>query len=221
MDVTGRSRGQLEPRTYTIAECITFRKTNEKFGGLSNMSAGFPLVVCGIPISTSEALYQACRFPHLPSVQEMILREASPMTAKMRSKPHRSNSRQDWDRVKVRVMRWCLRVKLTQNWSKFSDLLLATGERPIVEFSMKDPYWGASPVKGQDGILVGANVLGRLLMELRVKLMGPDREALRDVDPPAVVDALLLGRTLERISGPGRPDRSVFSTPSRISQSLS
>jgi hypothetical protein len=29
----------------------------------------------------------------------------------------------------VKIMRWCLRVKLAQNWREFSRLLLATGER--------------------------------------------------------------------------------------------
>ncbi len=37
--------GSLEQRTYTPAEVVAFRKTNEPFGGLSNMAPGFPVVV--------------------------------------------------------------------------------------------------------------------------------------------------------------------------------
>ena len=53
-------------------------------------------------------------------------------------------------------MRWCLRVKLAENWRSFGDLLLATGDRPIVEESKKDTFWGARP--REDGALVGQNV---------------------------------------------------------------
>src|SRR5579859_3354816 len=105
----------VEVRTYDPAKAAVFCKTTEGFGGLSNMAGGFPLRVNGINILTSEALYQACRFPHLPEVQRLIIEQKSPMTAKMKSKPYRDQSRSDWDSVRVRIMRWCLRVKLAQN----------------------------------------------------------------------------------------------------------
>src|SRR5438105_2891921 len=78
-------------REYARKGSAVFCKTDEEFGGLSNMAAGFPLVVNGVPIRTSEALYQACRFPHLSDVQRLIIDQKSPMTAKMKSKPHRAN----------------------------------------------------------------------------------------------------------------------------------
>jgi len=155
-------------RTYIRDECIVFHKTKESYGGLSNMSAGFPININGTHISTSEALYQACRFPHNASLQELIISQTSPMTAKMRSKPYRHETRADWLRVRVRIMRWCLQAKLIQNYSVFSELLLGTGEKPIVEYSSKDNFWGATP-QG-DFTLVGANVLGRLLMDIRQQL---------------------------------------------------
>src|SRR4051794_19843803 len=105
-----------ETRMYNRLECVAFRTTDGRFGGLSNMAPGFPLCVNGTSIRTSEALYQACRFPHLPDVQQLIIEERSPMTAKMKSKPFRKQSRSDWDAVRVKVMRWCLRVKLAQNF---------------------------------------------------------------------------------------------------------
>jgi type I restriction enzyme, S subunit len=183
-----------QTRTYDRARSVVFLKTNDAFGGLSNMAGGYPLHVQGTRIYTSEALYQACRFPHLPEVQRLIIGQTSPMTAKMKSKPHRNDSRPDWDRVRVKVMRWCLRVKLAQNWAKFSDLLLRTGDRPIVEESRKDDFWGAKSVGEQT--LVGMNVLGRLLMELReaVKSRGP--AALLTVEPLGIPEFLLFGRPI-------------------------
>ena len=194
MTSTSDRRGNGQTRTYDRADSVVFRKTNEAFGGLSNMAGGFPLEVNGIRILTSEALYQACRFPHLPEVQWLIIEQKSPMTAKMKGKPHRHESRPDWDRVRTKIMRWCLRVKLVQNRAKFSDLLLETGNKPIVEESKKDNFWGAKPL--DDGTLEGRNVLGRLLMELREELLSQNRQAYERIAPLEIPDFKLFGSAI-------------------------
>jgi type I restriction enzyme, S subunit len=188
---------QDQTRTYTRDECVTFRKTAEAFGGLSNMAPGFPVRVNGFRFLTSEALYQACRFPHLPEVQRMILAEYSPMTAKMKSKRFREESRADWNWVRVKIMRWCLRVKLAQNWQSFGNLLLSTADKPIVEESRKDDFWGAKIQ--DDQTLMGRNALGRLLMELREALKTDLDEKLRCVEPLDISDFLLMAQPIEPI----------------------
>jgi ribA/ribD-fused uncharacterized protein len=190
-----------ESRIYNRQECITFRKTAEKFGGLSNMAGGYLLKVNEVQILTSEALYQACRFPHMPEVQRLIIAERSPMTAKMKSKPYRDNSRPDWDIVRTKVMRWCLQVKLIQNWDKFSQLLLETGNLPIVEDSRKDDFWGAKPE--DEKILTGANVLGRLLMQVREQIKSGEITSKTIVSPLLIQDFLLYEREIIPISTNG------------------
>jgi type I restriction enzyme S subunit len=202
-------------RTYEPSASVVFLKTNELFGGLSNMAAGFPLRVNGVRIRTSEALYQACRFPHLPDVQRKIIDEHSPMTAKMRGKPFRKDSRPDWDAVRVKIMRWCLRVKLAQNWREFGRLLLATGNHPIVEQSRKDDFWGAKVA--DDGTLVGMNVLGRLLMELREQLKGNEAESLRFIEPLAISEFLLFGQHIEAVQADPNAEIPGW-IPRRLSQ---
>jgi ribA/ribD-fused uncharacterized protein len=186
-------------KTYIYVDCVTFRKTKEAFGGLSNMAAGYPIWVNNVHLLTSEALYQCCRFPHMPDVQRLIIGERSPMTAKMKSKPFRDKSREDWDEVRVKIMRWCLRVKLAQNWDTFGTLLLSTGEKDIVEESNKDPFWGAIP--NDKLTLTGTNMLGQLLIELRNRL----REygtLLQAVDPLSISDFVLLECPIPRIVTP-------------------
>jgi type I restriction enzyme, S subunit len=186
-------------RTYNPSECAVFMKTKERFGGLSNMAAGFPLFVEGVSIRTSEALYQACRFPHRPDVQAIILAEASPMTAKMRGKPYRQETRPDWISVRVNIMRWCLRVKLAQNFREFSALLNSTGEMAIVEKKVKKTdFWGAKET--EDGLLVGQNILGRLLMELRQDVRSLDVADLQTVEPLSVDDFRLMGKKIGVLS---------------------
>jgi ribA/ribD-fused uncharacterized protein len=181
-------------QSYLRQECIAFRKTKAAYGGLANMAAGFPLLINGIKIRTVEAIYQACRFPLLPDVQAMIIAEASPMAAKMKSRKYLSHTRPDWEQIRVAIMFWCLRVKLLQNWDKFSQLLLSTGNFPLVEESRRDVFWGTKPVDPE--ILVGHNVLGCLLTELR-ELLRTQPESLQAVEPLAIPQFLLLGEPIE------------------------
>jgi type I restriction enzyme S subunit len=210
MRSVSKTKVDNQVRTYKRAVSEVFSKTKEGFGGLSNMASGFPVRVNGVRILTSEALYQACRFPHLPDVQRLIIGQLSPMTAKMKSKPYRNGSRPDWNRVRVKVMRWCLRVKLAQNWSEFSRLLLATGDRAIVEESRKDDFWGAKAV--DDDTLIGMNILGRLLMELRKEIKHSDSEQLRRVEPLPIPDFLLFGEAISAVEV--RPMSTAASTHS-------
>lgn len=191
------SENEKKKRTYTRSESIVFCKTKESFGGLSNMAGGYPLLVNGIHIRTTEALYQACRYPALPDVQQIIIEQKSPMTAKMKSKPYRHLTRADWNVVRVNIMRWCLRVKLAQNWHKFGFLLGETGNSPIVEESKKDDFWGAKATN--DNVLVGYNVLGRLLMELRDEYRAMLLEKSFVVRPLEICDFTLLGQNIEEI----------------------
>lgn len=186
----------LSPKTFKRSECIVFHKTKEAFGDLSNMVAGYPIKIDGTHILTSEALYQACRFPHRPEVQKEIIEAASPMTAKMKGKPHRTDSRPDWDEQRVAIMEWCLRVKLAMNRTEFSRFLLATKQKAIVEQSAKDPFWGALVV--DDETLKGRNVLGQLLVGLREEVKAGTVEH-GFVEPLAIPEFLLYGQPIPKL----------------------
>jgi predicted NAD-dependent protein-ADP-ribosyltransferase YbiA (DUF1768 family) len=115
----------------------------------------------------------------------------------MRSKSHRQEfARMDWDEIQVQVMWWCLRVKLAQNFEKFGGELFIAGDKPIVEESANDMFWGA--VDQKDGTLKGANVLGKLLMELRTRYKA-DPAALRSVPPPGIGNFRLMGQEIGTI----------------------
>ncbi len=152
-------------RLYNCDEVIIFSKTNDLFGELSNMSSSFPLYVNDLVIPSSEALYQAMRYSLFPKAQNEIIKQASPMTAKMISKKYTPYSRQDWELIKLRVMRWVMEIKLSQHWNILAPLLLKTENKAIVELSFKDQFWGAKKVG--NNTLEGTNALGRLWMDLR------------------------------------------------------
>lgn len=184
----------MNTRQYHTDDVISFRKTNEKFGGLSNMAAGFSLNINGIIVRSAEHLYQAMRFPVNPEIQQEILSEYSPMTAKMISKKYRDKyTRPDWDKVRISVMRWILEVKLSQNWETFGHLLLETGDKAIVEVSPNDRFWGAV-VSGD--IYEGTNALGRLLMDIREKYV-KTHNYHRCIEPLDIPAFLLYNQQIE------------------------
>lgn len=185
-------------RTYARDKSVIFKKTSEKWGGFSNMAPGYPLCVNGVYIRSSEALYQACRYPNNPEIQKKIIHQSSPMTAKMVGKPHRADTREDWQKTRIVIMKWSLRVKLAQNYETFSALLKESGEQPIVESSNKDDFWGAKPVDQQT--LVGVNALGRLLMELRGLVENLSQDQLSIVPVPNISNFLLLGDEIREIN---------------------
>lgn len=161
-------------RIYELDDVITFSKTNEDFGELSNMSSKFPLFINDIIIPSSEALYQAMRYSLFPKAQNEIIKQVSPMTAKMISKKYYHYSRQDWELIKVKVMRWVMEVKLSQHWNRLAPILEQTAGKSIVELSHKDQYWGAINTGNKQ--LVGMNALGRLWMDLREKYIIPNNK---------------------------------------------
>ncbi len=72
--------------------------------------------------------------------------------------------RPDWEAVKDDIMRTAVRAKFTQH-ADLQQILLGTGNQEIVEHTTNDAYWG----DGGDGS--GANMLGKILMEIRAELV--------------------------------------------------
>lgn len=199
-----------DPKSQDLA---IFKKTHEEWGGFSNMASGYPITINDIHIRSSEALYQALKFPAHPEVQNKILAQTSPMTAKMVGKPFRELIRPDFDVIRIRIMKWCVYAKLLSNFDKFSNLLLESGNKIIVEESSKDNFWGAK--RNQENRLVGVNVLGRILMQTRDNIRTgqiPDRlEPFQTID-----DFKLLGQNITTIY----KSNSTVADPIKTQQSL-
>lgn len=157
--------------SYNRSEVCPFSKAKEEWGCFGNMTGGHPFRINrNFLIYSSEALYQACKYPDYPEVQKEILEVKSGMGAKMVANHYvKTHIREDFDDVKEDIMEWCLRLKLA-NSKIFRDELLRTGNRDIVEVSHKDKFWGTVPRKDNPEILEGQNILGKLLMKLREKL---------------------------------------------------
>jgi predicted NAD-dependent protein-ADP-ribosyltransferase YbiA (DUF1768 family) len=194
---------EFPKQSFAPSQAAWFLKTSVGFGGLSNMAAGFGLMLHGIPIRTSEHLYQALKLHDHPEAQRQVLSKASPLQAKWAAKGHVQAGRQraDWEDVKVELMAWCLRVKLAQHPIAFGNLLAKTGVLPIVEVTKKRSadFWGAYCAALEDdpprGECVGHNVLGTLLMRLRDFHRESSPEEWLAIPAPSM-GASLLGRPI-------------------------
>jgi N-glycosidase YbiA len=121
---------------------------------------------------TTEHYFQAAKFdPLYPDVRETVrnLPTARQAFEFVRRPENAGLVRKDWRQIKDAVMLKALRAKFSQI-ERLSKLLVDTGERPLVEHTASDSYWG----DGGDG--TGQNRLGTLLQQVR--------QELRDSAPP-------------------------------------
>lgn len=150
--------------SYPAERCVCIRKVADEWGILGNF-ARTPLNVNGVLFKNSEQLFQLMKFRDKEPV-EAVYQAANPKyTARHWEKTHR---REDWGRIIVDVMKWCLTLKYEQS-EMFRKTLLQTKGRFVVEDQTSFPKktadtWGTKLVGTE---YVGPNLLGRLLMELR------------------------------------------------------
>lgn len=150
--------------TYPARECITIRKVDEEWGIMGNF-ARTSIIINGVMFKNTEQLFQLMKFRDAEAVMAVYQANNPKYTAKHWEKTHR---REDWGRMIVDAMKFCLNKKYEQS-EAFREALKDSGERYIVEDQTSFPKknadtWG---VKLQGDNYVGPNLLGRLLMELR------------------------------------------------------
>ena len=162
-------------RIYIKQQACGFRFTKAAWGAFSNFQPlAVPIVAGPWSFGTAEAAYQACKFPARPDVQRRIAEAPTARDATAIGRTPGLGIDPGWNVQRVDVMRCVLRLKREANAAEIDSVLAATGERPIVEVSTRDPWWGARPVVDR---YEGHNVLGRLWMELR--------QHIREGDPAA------------------------------------
>ena len=139
------------------AERVCFYE--QDFYVLSNFSA-FAVQIYGELFPTSEHAYHWAKFPDDPLKQTSIRVSLSAHLAFKLAERWKQYRREDWDAVKVDVMRQILLAKVEQH-EYVRRKLLQTGDRELVENSWRDDFWGWGPNRD------GRNMLGKLWMEIR------------------------------------------------------
>ena len=152
---------------YRREETAAFMDPAGEFGELSNRAPGYPIRVNGIDFLTTEALFQALKYPADENFQRLLAAQHDPNEAKEMGNSN-SRVRRDWDEIKVQAMRYTVAAKLRAH-PKFAQVLTSTGDLDIVEMSFRDTFWGAQPDPDYL-IMVGRNTMGKILTLLREEL---------------------------------------------------
>jgi predicted NAD-dependent protein-ADP-ribosyltransferase YbiA (DUF1768 family) len=168
--------GTIDQNRYNT---IPFKKVDEPNGWLGNMSR-HPLRVPRAPggtlYPTAEHYYQCMKFND-PQIQQDILAKNSPMNAKWVAKGKARDFPEkrvitSYTPADLDLMRRTIRLKLENHPTLRTQLLALPEDGIIIEDSSarggeSARFWG---MKLENGIWTGQNWLGRLWMELRLKI---------------------------------------------------
>ena len=120
------------------------------------------IIIDNIEWKTSEHYYQAQKFQYELD-RDIIRRAVTPKEAFLLSRSLDSKHVENWNAIRVSIMKQVLYIKFTTH-QDLNTILLNTENRLIQEKSSVDDFWGI----GSDG--QGKNMMGMLLMELRETL---------------------------------------------------
>jgi ribA/ribD-fused uncharacterized protein len=117
-----------------------------------------PIVILGFDYPTVEHAYQSWKAKNLADWKYVALSE-TPAVAKRRGRE--IDCREDWDRIKLEVMEYCLQKKFED--PAMLEMLVSTFPMDLVEGNWwGDTFWGVCNGKGE-------NHLGKLLMRIRLE----------------------------------------------------
>lgn len=117
-----------------------------------------PIVILGFDYPTVEHAYQSWKAKNLADWKYVATSE-TPAVAKRRGRE--IDCREDWDRIKIEVMEYCLQKKFED--PVMLEMLVSTFPMDLVEGNWwGDTFWGVCNGKGE-------NHLGKLLMKIRLE----------------------------------------------------
>jgi ribA/ribD-fused uncharacterized protein len=155
-----KKAGEVEDHSPTNKDPVFFYE--REFYPLSNFSS-FRLIWEDWDFDTSEHAYHWEKFPGEFHVRDLIKRSRSAHEAYQIAQNHKHLQREDWYEVRVHIMKRILQAKVEQHEYVYRKLM-QTEDRPLIENSWRDPFWGWGIKKD------GKNVLGNLWMEVRTEL---------------------------------------------------
>lgn len=158
---------------YSADGCIAVRGVKDEWGVLGNF-ASTPLIVNGVKFSSTEQLFQMMKFRNREILMSIYKAKGLPLKWAAKRGEKAGLRREDWGRIIVDVMKFCLMTKHEQS-AEFRQVLKETTGRIIVEDQTNQKTTKSRRLKDADtwGVVrkgdqyIGSNLMGRLLMELR------------------------------------------------------
>lgn len=128
-----------------------------EYAFLSNMHES-PITLGGVKYTCAEAAFQAVKLKD--KNQRTQFENLSGPAAKALGR--RVKLREDWNEIRIDVMRWIIHEKFKQNQMLLKKLISTNNQELVEGNTWNDKFWGVC-----NGI--GQNWLGKILMEERSK----------------------------------------------------
>ena len=155
---------------YPAEKVAAFCKVADEWGVFGNF-APTPVVVDGVTFDCTEKLFQVMKFADTDSRRIIYSQKGQPIKMKAKHQEKVGTVRQDWGRIFIDTMKFCLVQKYAQSEVFRKELERSKGLFIVEqEANPRRPAgaWSAKP--SEDGTTwIGPNIMGRLLMELRDK----------------------------------------------------
>ena len=155
---------------YPADKTVSFLKVDGEWGLLSNF-ARTPIVIDGVSFDCAEKLFQVMKFTDYESRKVIYSKKGQPIKMMARHQEKVGSVREDWGRIFIDVMKFCLMQKYSQSEAFRKELERSKGMFIVEQQpNPKRPAGAYSAKLSEDGSTwVGPNIMGRLLMELRDK----------------------------------------------------
>lgn len=155
---------------YPADKTVSFLKVDGEWGLLSNF-ARTPIVIDGVTFDCTEKLFQVIKFTDDESRKVIYSKKGQPIKMMARHQEKVGSVREDWGRIFIDVMKFCLMQKYSQSEAFRKELERSKGMFIVEQQpNPKRPAGAYSAKLSEDGkTWRGPNIMGRLLMELRDK----------------------------------------------------
>jgi ribA/ribD-fused uncharacterized protein len=155
---------------YPADKTVSFLKVDGEWGLLSNF-ARTPIVIDGVTFDCTEKLFQVIKFTDEESRKVIYSKKGQPIKMMARHQEKVGSVREDWGRIFIDVMKFCLMQKYSQSEAFRKELERSKGMFIVEQQpNPKRPAGAYSAKLSEDGkTWRGPNIMGRLLMELRDK----------------------------------------------------
>lgn len=158
---------------YPADECIAIRGVKEQWGILGNFASA-PISVNGMMFANSEQLFQMMKFKDADTLKAIFSAKGLPLKWAAKRGEKEGLRREDWGRIIIDCMKFCLQTKYEQS-EEFRNALNDTCGKYIVEDQTSQKTTRSGRLKDADtwgavlrgDLYTGSNLLGRLLMQLR------------------------------------------------------
>ena len=154
---------------YPVDQCACIKGAAEEWGVLGNFGRA-SVVVNGVTFNKTEKLFQCMKFTHAPVIKEIYAQNGMGMKQKAKKKEYQVYIREDWPRIFLDALKFVLVTKYEQSEEFRNEL-----ERSKGLFIVEDETGRRDRKKSADAYgtirvgdeMVGPNLLGKFLMELR------------------------------------------------------